>query len=284
MTKIGVCSRSARSNASAPNSKHSARILGQQQHVLRVAVRRVRARDEVRLLRARRHAGRRAAALHVEQHRRNLGEIGEPEEFLHQRNAGARRRGERARAVPRRADDHADRRQLVLGLHDRIALLARRRARRGASGTMLGEALGERRRRRDRIPRGNRRATVDGAQRGRGVAVDEDAVADGVAPRDRQADRAREVRERVIASEVKRLAVRFEQRFLAAVLLGEEALDHVGLDVEQRGQRAEIDDVLEQLPLPDVAVRRRCRSPSAARRAASTSSRNFDGGSGFVES
>ena len=83
-----------------------------------------------------------------------------------------------------------------------------------------------------------------------------------------QADRAREVRERVIASEVQRLAVRFEQRFLAAVLLGEEALDLVGIDVEQRGQRAEIDDVLEQLPLPDVAVRRRCRSPSAARRAA----------------
>ena len=162
-----------------------ARVLGQQQHVLRVAVRRVRARHEVGLLRARRHAGRRAAALHVEQHGRDLGEIREPEEFLHQRNARARRRGERARAVPRRADHHADRRELVLGLHDRVALLAGRRI--GAElAAPFREALGKRRRRRDRIPRGDRRAAVDGAERRRGVAVDEDPVADRVAARDRK--------------------------------------------------------------------------------------------------
>ena len=71
-----------------------------------------------RLLRARRHAGRRAGALHVEDHRRDFGEIGEPEEFLHQRDAGAGGRGEGARAVPGGADHHADRGELVLGLHD----------------------------------------------------------------------------------------------------------------------------------------------------------------------
>ena len=94
------------------------RILGEQQHVLGVAVRGVGAGDEVGLLRARRHAGRRAGALHVEHHGRNFGEIGEPEEFLHQRDAGAGGGGEGAGAVPGRADHHADRGQLVLGLDD----------------------------------------------------------------------------------------------------------------------------------------------------------------------
>ena len=97
---------------------------GQQQHVLGVAVRGEGARQDVRLLRARRHAGRRAAALHVEDDERDLGEIGEAEKFLHQRNARARRGREGARAIPARADRHADRRDLVLGLNDRVALLA----------------------------------------------------------------------------------------------------------------------------------------------------------------
>jgi hypothetical protein len=60
------------------------RVFGKQQHVLGVAMRGVRAREHVGLLRPRRHAGRWAAALNVEQHRRYLGEIGEPDEFLHQ--------------------------------------------------------------------------------------------------------------------------------------------------------------------------------------------------------
>ena len=94
------------------------RILGEQQHVLGVAVRGIGAGDDVGLLRARRHAGRRPGALHVEDHRGNFGEIGKPEEFLHQRNAGARRRGEGARAVPAGADHHADRGEFVLGLDD----------------------------------------------------------------------------------------------------------------------------------------------------------------------
>ena len=49
-------------------------------------------------------------------HRRYFGEISEPEEFLHQRNARTRRRGEGARAVPAGADDDADGGQFVLGI------------------------------------------------------------------------------------------------------------------------------------------------------------------------
>src|SRR3546814_8305148 len=76
------------------------------------------------------------------------------------------------------ADDHADRCDLVLGLDHREArpallvdavLLA-----------VLLEGLGQRRRRRDRIPRAHGGPAVDAAQRGRGVAFDEDPVADRV--------------------------------------------------------------------------------------------------------
>src|SRR5262249_50188674 len=72
-------------------------IFGEQQHVLGVAVRRVGAGDEIGLLRARRHTGRRAAALHVEDDRGDLREVGETDELLHQRDAGSRGAGKRAR-------------------------------------------------------------------------------------------------------------------------------------------------------------------------------------------
>ena len=101
-----------------PQREALGRVLREQQHVLGVAVRGIGARQDVGLLRARRHAGRGAAALDVEQHDRHLGEVGKPQELAHQRDAGARRGGERARAVPAAADGNADGRQLVLGLHD----------------------------------------------------------------------------------------------------------------------------------------------------------------------
>ena len=59
----------------------------------------------------------------------------------------------------------------------------------------------------------------------------------------------------MLASHPEGLAVGFEQRFLALVLLAEEAFDDLGFDVQQRRQRAEIDDVLEQLPLARIGVR-----------------------------
>ena len=58
---------------------HVEALLGvrrEQQHVLGVAVRGVRAEQDVALLRARRHAGRGPDALHVEDHRGNLGVVG----------------------------------------------------------------------------------------------------------------------------------------------------------------------------------------------------------------
>ncbi len=70
-----------------PEFERFRRILGQQQHVLGVAVRGVGTGEDVGLLRACRHAGRRAGPLHVEDDSRDLGEIGQAEELLHQGNS-----------------------------------------------------------------------------------------------------------------------------------------------------------------------------------------------------
>ena len=56
--------------------------------VLGIAMRGVRERHEVALLRARRHAGGRAGALHIVEDGGNLRVVRETDEFLHQRNAG----------------------------------------------------------------------------------------------------------------------------------------------------------------------------------------------------
>ncbi len=138
ITNTGVCRRSARSSACAVNSKHSCGSSGQQQHVLGVAVRGVGAGDQVGLLRAGRHAGGRAAALHVDDRDRDLGEVGQADELGHQRHARAGGGGECARAVPAGADDHADRSQLVLGLHDRERCSCRFPCRRAASSSSSG--------------------------------------------------------------------------------------------------------------------------------------------------
>src|SRR5262249_10828905 len=89
------------------------RVFREQQDVRGVAVRGGGARDQVALLRARRHAGRRPGALHVEYYRGNFGEVGQAQKLLHQRDAGTRRGGEGARAVPGGADHDADGSELV---------------------------------------------------------------------------------------------------------------------------------------------------------------------------
>ena len=67
----------------------------------------IRDRQQVALLRPRRHAGRRTDALNVEEHAGNLRVVREPDELAHQRDARAGGRRERARAGPSGADHHA---------------------------------------------------------------------------------------------------------------------------------------------------------------------------------
>ena len=138
-------------------------------------MRRVGAQHQVPLLRARRHAGRRTGPLHVEDDGRHFGVVREADELGHQRDPGTRRRRERARAGPRRADHHADGRQLVFRLEDREPVLLGLRL----DAVFLAEAFErfhQRGRRRDRIPRADGRARIQAAERGGGVAVDQDRV------------------------------------------------------------------------------------------------------------
>ena len=63
-----------------------------------------------------------------------------------------------------------------------------------------------------------------------------------------------EIHHHVVAAEVQRVHVRLDQRVLGAELLGNQLLDHADVHVEQRRERAHIDDVLEQLALARIDV------------------------------
>ena len=114
----GVWKCSARSKHFDREFETLGRIRREQQNVFGIAVRGVGAFQHVALLRARRHAGGRADALHIDHHRRNLGVVCQAEQFVHQRDAGTGGGSKSARAVPGRADHHADGRQFVFGLDD----------------------------------------------------------------------------------------------------------------------------------------------------------------------
>ena len=55
---------------------------------------------------------------------------------------------------------------------------------------------------------------------------------------------------------MQRVDVGRQQFFLALVLLADQLLDQLRVHVEQRAQRAEIDDVLEKLALARVGIGR----------------------------
>ena len=157
--------------------------------MLGVAMRRIGAGDQIALLGARRHAGRGARALHIEDHRGNFGEIGKAEELLHQGNAGAGSGSEGARAVPCSPDHDTNGSELVLGLNDRdLVLLCYRVDPQPAA--MACERVRERRGRGDGIPGANGGAPVNGAERRGRVAFDEYAIAHGIRALQAQAEGA----------------------------------------------------------------------------------------------
>src|SRR5439155_11366945 len=140
-------------------------------------------------------------ALDVEDDRRDLGEVSEPDEFLHQRDTRPGGRGEGARAVPGGTDDDADRGELILGLDDRIALFL------GLGVTavavaMRGKGLGKRGRGGDRVPGGDGRSAKDATESGSVIAIHEDAVANLIAALEPQPDRAVKLGERPVAAQI----------------------------------------------------------------------------------
>ena len=136
---------------------------------------------------------------------------------------------------------------------DRVVLLARRGIHSIARAIAL-EGLGERGRRRDRIPGADGRPAIDRAERGGGVAVDQDLVAHRVGSPHPYRKRAVEARQRLVGADLERPAVRVEQSLLALELLGDELLHHGKIDVEQRRERPDIDDVLIKLALPRIGI------------------------------
>ncbi len=230
------------------------RVRREQQHVARVAVRGIGRRHDVALLCPRRHARRGSDALDVEQHRGNLGVVGETDELVHQRNARAAGRREGARTVPGGADHGADGGEFILGLHDQVIVLARLRI----DAPLLAEALERihhRRRRRDRIPRADRRAGIETAECRRGVAIDQDVIRRPVHALHADRQRTLEMLACIVVADLQRLHVRVEQRFLAGVTLGQQRAHDVEIDLQQRGEHAGVHDVLEQDSRPHTLER-----------------------------
>ena len=136
------------------------RVLREQQYMLGVTVRGIGATQDVGLLRARGHAGAGPAALHVDYGDRNFGKVGQTNELGHQRDAGAGGGSKGACAIPACAHHHANRGQLVLGLHDGIAV----RAGLGVDPEFFAvflEGFGHRGAGCDRVPGGHRGAAID---------------------------------------------------------------------------------------------------------------------------
>ena len=210
-----------------------------------------RSDQDVALLRARRHAGRRARALHVEDDRRDLGVVREADELAHQRDAGARRRRERARAVPRRADHHADRRQLVFRLQDAVVVLAGLRV---ACGSCSQNSLNASITDVDGVI-GYHAATVAPAYTQPSAVAVLPSIRMRVVGRVHLLELERQRACEVLPSRSRSpsaIAVWFESSsaFFLRELLVEQLVDDVHVDVEQRRQRAR---------------RRRCSSSGSAR-------------------
>ncbi len=148
---------------------------------------------------------------------------------------------------------------------------------------MAGESFGKRRRRRDRIPGADGGAAINRAKCRRRVAFDENPIADCIGALQTQADRVIEIHRRPVTAEMQRVLVGVEQLFLALELLADQLLDLRHVHIEQRRERTDIDDVLEQLPLPWIGIFAIVIAVSGTPMTV-MSSRNLDFGIGLVES
>ena len=119
---------------------------------------------------------------------------------------------------------------------------------------MLGEGFRDRGRWRDRIPGANRGPAIDRAEARGIVARDEDAVAHLVGAGDLQLASPGKMFAHMIEAELEGLHVLRNQFGALLELFAQKRLHHRRVDVEKGGQRADIDDVLEQLPLARVLV------------------------------
>ena len=198
----------------------------------RIAVGRIGGGEYVGLLRARRHAGGWADALHVEKHCREFREIGKADELAHQRKTGAAGGRKGSRTVPGRAQNDADGRQFVLRLNDAIVPLAGLPIDPVSLAERL-ESVHERSGRRDRIPGAHGGTGVEAPQRRRRVAVYHDLVGGRVHRFDMRRQRALEVLAGVIGAQFDGVHVVLDQRLLGSERLPHRVLDHFPVQIEQ---------------------------------------------------
>ena len=210
-------------------------------------------RQHVGLLGAGGHAGRRAGALHVEQHGGDLREVRQPQELAHQRQTRAAGGGEGAGAVPAGADHHADGRQLILRLHYGIVATPGTRVD-AHPARVFFEGIHHRGRGCNGIPGSHGGTAVDSAQAQGGVAVEQDLVAHLVGALHPYAKGTFVVLPGVLVAQFQGLDIGQDQFFLALELVRHQFGQHPEIHIQQRRQGADIDHVLEQLTLPRVAV------------------------------
>ena len=85
-----------------------------------IAMRGVSRHQQIALLGAGWHAGGRSDALHVKDHRWNLGVVRQTNELIHQRQSWTTGRCEGTRTIPRSAHHHTDGGQLIFGLNNGV--------------------------------------------------------------------------------------------------------------------------------------------------------------------
>ncbi len=160
---------------------------------------------------------------------------------------GPGRRGHRARARPARADHHAERRDLVLGLHDRERGLPGRLVH-PVSLHVADERLAERRRGRDRIPGDDGDARHHAADRRRGISLDENLAGRFVHRLDDEWVLLREGRLRIVIAGLERALVERDSLGLAPQLLAERLFHQLQVDAEDLGEDAVVDHVADEPP------------------------------------
>ena len=218
---------------------------GKQHDVLRIAVRKECGRKNVALRSARGQAGGGTDALNVPDDAGNFNVIRESGELRHQRDARSGGRGHAARARPACADDHADGGQFIFRLHDGEGRFAV-----GADAVFLhvvDHRFDQRRRRRDRIPGDDGASGEHAAERGGGVAVDDDLARGLVHALDVERAALLQIRLGVVEAGLRRGQIQIGGLHFLRELLADGLLDFGHVDGEQAGDDADVHHVLDQL-------------------------------------
>ena len=194
--------------------------------------------------------------LDVDDHDRDLGEVGQADELAHERDARPGGRRQRAGAAPAGPDSHADGGQLVLGLDHGERVLAV-----GLDPVLLEELLGifgQAARRSDGVPGQHIGAAEQHSQGGRLVPLDQDLVLGRFDRLDAVRQVGGQVLLRPLVRRPRRADVDLGGLGLAAGELAVDGrLDRVDRDAANRGQDADVphvDDLAELVPISLVGL------------------------------